>query len=94
MVSELLIVGPVVLMRARTLGRVVILAAIALIVATGLCLLDAGGGAGQDLCMILVALAPDALPILGLILTGALAPALVGVHRPSLLDLPVPPPRA
>lgn len=80
-------------MRPGMLGRVMVLAAIAVIVAAGLCLLDGDEAGGQDLC------APSLMVTVALLLgfplgsAGHYLPALVRI-RPLYPDLPAPPPKA
>ena len=79
-------------MRSMVLGRVVLLAAIALIGATGLCLVHADEGA-PDLCLSLlgVTVAPLLAFLLGL--AGSFVPAHVAMYNLSPLDRPAPPPK-
>ena len=74
--------------------RILVLAAVTLLVGASLCILDADGGTGLDLCSVLL------LPVAGLVLgaprslVGRLTPVQVPVHPGAPLDCPVPPPRA
>jgi len=77
-----------------TLGRVMVLVAIAVIAGVGLCLFDAADVPGGDLC------ASSFTVIIGLLLPMPLAPmgrflpAPVPAYWFSPSDLPSPPPRA
>jgi hypothetical protein len=75
-------------------GRILVLAAVTLLVGASLCILDADGGTGLHLCSVLL------LPVSGLVLgaprslVDRLMPVQVPVHPGAPLDCPVPPPRA
>jgi len=79
-------------MRDFTLGRVMLVAVIALISATGLCLIHADDGA-PDLCLSLLAMTVGPLPVFLLGLAGPLVPARVAVYHVFPLDRPAPPPK-
>ena len=71
-----------------------VVAAIIVITAAGLCLLDGDGAGGVDLCAAAVALTltlPLAFP---LPLTGRFLPALPRMRPLYTQDLPAPPPKA
>jgi len=76
------------------LARVLVLAAIAMIAGTGLCLLDSDDAAGSDLCHSVVATAIVLLSGLSLIPTAYLLPASVPAYHHYPSDLPAPPPKA
>jgi hypothetical protein len=81
-------------MRGDIPGRVLVLAAVTLLVGASLCILDAEDGSGVDLCNLVL------LPVAGLglgapqPLVGRLGPVEIPVHPGAALDRPVPPPRA
>ena len=76
------------------LAQLVVLAAIAMIVGTGLCLLDTDDAARGDLCLSLLATLIALFPGLSLIPTDYLVPAFVHAYRRYPSDLPAPPPKA
>jgi hypothetical protein len=79
-------------MRDLTLGRVILVAAIALIGATGLCLVHADEGV-PDLCLSLLGVTVGPLLAVLLGLAGSLVPARVAAYSLSPLDRPAPPPK-
>ncbi len=81
-------------MRAGTLGRVAVLAAIVVIAAAGFCLLDGDEVGGVDLCAASVAVGltlPLAFP---LPMTGRSLPVLATIRPLYAPDFPPPPPKA
>ncbi|MBI3029044.1 MAG: hypothetical protein HYY64_06005 [Candidatus Rokubacteria bacterium] len=76
------------------LAQLVVLAAIAMIVGTGLCLLDTDDAARGDLCLSLLATLIVLFPGLSLTPTGHLVPVLAHAYRRYPSDLPAPPPKA
>jgi hypothetical protein len=89
-----LLLGPAVVMMVGTLGRLMVLAAIVVIAAAGLCLLDGDEVSGIDLCGIAVA-GTLALPLAVLLpVTGRALPALAGIRPFYAPDFPPPPPKA
>ncbi len=76
------------------LGRVMVLVAIIVIAAAGLCLLDGDGVNGVDLCAAFVGVTltlPIAFP---LPVTGRSLPVLARIRPLYAQDLPAPPPKA
>jgi hypothetical protein len=82
------------MMRGDIPGRILVLAAVMLLVGASLCVLDADDGTGVDLCHLVL------LPVAGLglgapqLLVGRLVPVEIPIHPGAALDHPVPPPRA
>jgi len=70
------------------------LAAIVVIVAAGLCLLDGNQVGGVDLCAAFVAAMPMSVAAFPLPVTGRSLPALASLRPLYLPDLPAPPPKA
>lgn len=92
-VASLLLWGKIV-MAVGTLGRLTALAAVIVIAAAGLCLLDGDEVGGVELCAASVAVAltlPLAFPMP---VTGRFLPALATIRPLYRPDLPVPPPKA
>ncbi len=81
-------------MRAGTLDRVLVFAAIALIAAAALCLLDGDGGPGSDLCGAFLVLTATLLLAFPLAPVGRSALAVVRARPLYLPDLAAPPPKA
>ena len=79
-------------MRGPVLGRVMLVAAIVVIGATGLCLVHADGGV-PDLCLSLPGVTVGPLIAFLLGLAGPLLPARVAAYHLSPLDRPAPPPK-
>ena len=79
-------------MRGPALGRVILLAAIIVIGATGLCLVHTDEGV-PDLCLSLLGVTVG--PLLAFLpgLAGSFVPARVAVYNLSPLDRPAPPPK-
>ena len=80
-------------MRLRRIEWVVVLAAIALIAAAGLCLLDADN-TGPDLCVAFLAITIGLSLTVTLALAGRAVPALTPAYDLSPRDLAAPPPKA
>jgi hypothetical protein len=78
----------------KVLPRLICVAAIAVVVAAGLCLLDPDEGAGGDLCIasLLVTTAP--LLVLLLPLVGTAVPVSIPARAAYAADRPTPPPKA
>ncbi len=74
--------------------RLTALFAVTLLLVLGTCLLDGSESAGEDLCLVVVAVtrAPDLGPPRGLVGMVALEPP--GATPLFSLDLPAPPPKA
>jgi hypothetical protein len=81
-------------MPAGTLGRVIALAGIAVILAAGLCVFDAGHAAHGDLCLSFLGTAVGLALLFPLAPIAHLAPALAEPCHPYPPDLPAPPPKA
>jgi len=75
------------------MDRVVLLAVVALVVATGLCLTHADNGA-PNLCLSLLAVTGGVLLTAPLRLTGLFVVARVDAYDLSPFDRPAPPPKA
>ena len=80
-------------MHQVTLGRVVTLAAIALIVAAGLCLFDSDHGSGGDLC-VPFSVTNGLFILIFLMLAGRVSPTFALAYSRYRPDLPAPPPKA
>ena len=81
-------------MPAGTLGGVVALAAIAVVVAAGLCVFDLGQDAHGDLCLSFLGTTIALVLAFPLAPMGHLVPALAKVYQRYPPDLPAPPPKA
>ena len=79
-------------MRTRTLTPVVLLVAVALIVATGACLVHPDDG-GPDLCPSLLAVTLGLMGAFSLGRTPEIVFARLEGYHPSSLDPPAPPPK-
>jgi hypothetical protein len=81
------------MMRRGIRGRILVLAAVTLLVGASLCILDADDGTGMDLCH--VVLLPSAGLVLGASrpLVGRVVPVVIQVHAGDPLVPPFPPPR-
>jgi hypothetical protein len=75
-------------------GRILVLAAVTLLVGASLCILDDGGGTGLDLCSVMLLSAAGLVLGAPWSLVGRLGPVEVPGHPGAPLDRPVPPPRA
>lgn len=75
-------------------GRMAALAAIAVILGMGFCLVGVDHATSADLCLSFLAATLQALLLFTLTLTGRLAPALARAYRRHPSDLPAPPPKA
>lgn len=80
-------------MPVGTPGRILAMAAIAVIVAAGLCVFDEGEAADRDLCLSLLGTTIGLLLASPLAPTGGLLPALAKAYYLSLPNLPAPPPK-
>lgn len=81
-------------MRSGTFSRVAVLAAIAVIAAAGLCLLDGSDALSEDLCLSFFATTSALLPAMSLALMGRYLPFLRPPYHSLSSDLPAPPPKA
>jgi len=81
-------------MGAGTLGRVMVLVAIIVIAAAGLCLLDGDEVGGVDLCAASVAVTLTLPLVFPLPVTGRSFPALARIRPLYRPDLHAPPPKA
>ncbi|MBI2074193.1 MAG: hypothetical protein HYT81_14360 [Gemmatimonadetes bacterium] len=81
-------------MRLGTFGRVLALAAIAVLAGVGLCLFDTDDTASGDLCLSSFATTSGLLLAIPLALTGRFLPGFAAVYYCYPPDLPAPPPKA
>lgn len=81
-------------MQAAMLGRVIALAGIAVILAAGLCVFDAGHAAHGNLCLSFLGPAVGLALLFPLAPMAHLAPALAKAYHRYPPDLPAPPPKA
>jgi hypothetical protein len=81
-------------MLVGTFGRVMVLAAIAVLAGVGLCLFDAADAAGGDLCTSPFTTATPLLLAVPLGPTGTFVAGVAAANRLYSPDLPSPPPKA
>lgn len=76
------------------LSPLLAVAAVAIIVSAGLCLLDTDEAAGGDLCILFLGTSLALFMAVSLTPTGHLLPALAKAYNRYPPDLPAPPPKA